>query len=218
MDSGYDKLHSTTDLLGGIAYAGLSSFTSIASLAEQAPTISMKAAIAELAVADHARYAAAVARLKLMKVQPDDAMVIFAPPIDAFHDRTEPADFAEGLVKAFVDQSIALGFCDELATVVEPGLAEVVRAMLTDSARVEVLVACVREVVAADPKIKGRLALWARRVMGEALSHAQRVVADRPDLVVVVTGGQPGAGLAPMVEFLARLTARHEERMRLLEL
>lgn len=201
------------DLLGGIAYAGLSAFTHTAALAEQAPTIAMKAAIAGLAAGDHDRYTAAAARLTLMQLRPDRAMATFAPPIDAFHRRTEPADFAEGVVKAFVDQSIAVGFCDEVAEVIDPGLSDVVPAMLIDSARAEFLITCVHEVITADPSAKGRLTLWARRVLGEALSHAQRVVADRPDLAALVTGSEPDSGLGETAEFLSRLTARHATRM-----
>ena len=47
-----------------------------------------------------------------------------------------------------------------------------------------------------NPKIAGRLALWARRLMGEALSQAQRVAAERDALTALLVGGvdRPGHG------------------------
>ena len=46
----------------------------------------------------------------------------------------------------------------------------------------------VREAIEADPRVGGRLALWGRRLMGEALSQAQMVVAERDVLTAVLVG------------------------------
>ena len=54
----------------------------------------------------------------------------------------------------------------------------------------------VRAAIAADPRVGGRLALWGRRLMGEALSQAQRVAAERDALSALLAGGvdRPGHG------------------------
>ena len=59
-----------------------------------------------------------------------------------------------------------------------------------------------------DPKIAGRLALWARRLMGEALSQAQRVAAERDALSALLVGGvdRPALDLAAIARMFARLT------------
>ena len=49
--------------------------------------------------------------------------------------------------------------------------------------------------IAADPRVAGRLALWGRRLMGEALTQAQRVAAERDALAGLIVGG-PGMDLA----------------------
>ncbi len=73
----------------------------------------------------------------------------------------------------------------------------------------------VRGVIAADPTVGGRLALWGRRLMGEALTQAQRVAADRDSLTALLTGGvdRPGLDLAALGRMFTRLTERHTERM-----
>ena len=49
----------------------------------------------------------------------------------------------------------------------------------------------IRAAIAADPKIANPLSMWARRLVGEAMSQAVHVAADRPALVALVaeTGG-----------------------------
>src|SRR5437763_641883 len=69
----------------------------------------------------------------------------------------------------------------------------------------------VRAAIIADPAVAGRLALWARRLVGEALVQAQRVAVDRDALARLIVGGT--GDLAAVGELLARLTQRHAERM-----
>ena len=46
-----------------------------------------------------------------------------------------------------------------------------------------------RAAIAADPALAGRLALWARRLVGEALSQAQQVAVERDALALLLVGG-----------------------------
>src|SRR5690606_41910216 len=73
----------------------------------------------------------------------------------------------------------------------------------------------VRKAIAAEPRVAGRLALWARRLMGEALSQAQRVAAERDVLTALLVGGvdRPGMDLAAIGRMFARLTEKHVQRM-----
>jgi hypothetical protein len=51
--------------------------------------------------------------------------------------------------------------------------------------------------------------------MGEALTQAQRVAADRDALTAFLVGGvdRPGMDLAALSRMFTRLTERHSERM-----
>ena len=78
----------------------------------------------------------------------------------------------------------------------------------------------VRAGIEADPRVAGRLALWGRRLVGEALSQAQRVAADREALTSLLTGtvDRPGLDLAAVSRMFSRLIENHTRRMTRLSL
>ena len=82
---------------------------------------------------------------------------------------------------------------------------------LADTGQAEFAVAKVREATAADPAVAGRLALWARRLVGEALISAQRVAVERDALTELLVGGS--GDLAGIARLLTRLTDGHTARM-----
>jgi len=203
------------DLLGALAYGELTAFSRLAADADLAPTQPYKAALAGLAVAEFHHYEALTASLGEMGVDPEEAMAPFIAPIDAFHDRTRPTGWLEGVVKAYVGDGIATDFYREISAYVDPATQNLVRSVLQDVGQAEFAVRAVREAIAADPRIAGRLALWGRRLVGEALSQAQRVAVERDALASLLVGGhnRPGADLAELGRMFARLTDEHTRRM-----
>lgn len=203
------------DLLGALAYGELTAFSRLAADAEMAPNQPAKAALARVAVAEFHHYEALTARLAEMGADPDVAMEPFIVPIDGFHDRTRPSGWLEGLVKAYVGDGIATDFYREVSAYVDPWTQTLVRSVLEDVGQAEFAVTAVRAATAADPRIAGRLALWGRRLVGEALSQSQRVAVERDDLASLLVGGinRPGADLAEMGRMFARLTDEHIRRM-----
>ena len=74
----------------------------------------------------------------------------------------------------------------------------------------------VRAGIREDPRRGGPLALWGRRLMGEALTQGQVVAAQREALSELVLGlshDRPGATLEEVGQLMQRLTDRHELRM-----
>jgi len=72
----------------------------------------------------------------------------------------------------------------------------------------------VRAAIEADPTVAGRLALWARRLVGEALAQAHLVVAERPALAMLVVGAVgEGGGQGDIGRLFARITDAHDQRM-----
>lgn len=208
------------DLLGALAYGELTAFSRLAADAEMAPGQPQKAALARVAVAEFHHFEALTGRLSEMGVDPEQAMAPFIVPIDEFHNRTRPTGWLEGLVKAYVGDGIATDFYREISAYVDPSTQTLVRSVLEDVGQAEFAVKTVREAIEADPTVGGRLALWGRRLVGEALSQSQRVAVERDALASLLVGGinRPGADLAEMGRMLARLTDEHTRRMGLLGL
>ena len=206
------------DLLGVLAYGELTAFTRLAGDSELAPSQPLKAAVAGLAVGEFRHYEILVARLHEMGIEPEHAMAPFIGPIDAFHERTRPSTWLEGLVKAYVGDGIATDFYREIAAYVDPSNQHLVHSAMEDVGQAEFVVKVVREAIKEDPKIAGRLALWGRRLVGEALSQAQQVAVERDALASLLVGGagsgnRPSADLAELGRMFARLTDEHTRRM-----
>jgi hypothetical protein len=123
------------------------------------------------------------------------------------------------LVKAFVGDGIATDFYREVSTYLDAETQALVDEVLSDSGHAEFAIERVRAAIEADPSVAGRLALWARRLVGEALVQAQRVAVDREALTNLIVGGVAGSGgLVELGRMLARLTEAHTRRMALLGL
>ena len=203
------------DLLAAIAYGEISAFERLAEDAKLAPTLEDKVAIASMASAELGHVARLRERLAELGADPFQAMAPFRRPIDKFHEHTAPADWYEGLIKAYVGDGMANDFYREIAAYLDPDTRDLIVASLEDTGHSEFVVDRVRAAIAADPRLGGRLALWGRRLMGEALTQAQRVAADRDALTALLAGGidRPGLDLAALGRMFARITERHAERM-----
>ncbi|HWI32904.1 MAG TPA: ferritin-like fold-containing protein [Lapillicoccus sp.] len=203
------------DLLGALAYGELMAFSKLAADAESAPSASDKAEVARLAVTEFHHYEQIVTRLQELGTDPQEAIAPFVGAIDAFHERTAPNDWLEGLVKAYVGDGIAQDFYREISAYVDGDTRALVESVIEDMGRDEYIVHAVRQAIADDPRIGGRLALWGRRLVGEALTQAQRVGVERDALASLLVGspGRPGADLAELGRMFARLTDEHTRRM-----
>jgi len=203
------------DLLGGLAYSELSAFERLAEDASKAPSLADTAALAAMAAAEFGHFQRLRDRLLELGADPFEAMEPFHAPVDAFHAHTAPANWLESLIKAYVGDGLAADFYREIAAYLDVDTRDLILTTLDDTGHSEFVVATVQAAIEANPKIAGRLALWARRLMGEALSQAQRVAAERDALTALLVGGvdRPGMDLAAVARMFARLTETHIGRM-----
>jgi hypothetical protein len=203
------------DLLGAISYGEISAFERLAEDARLAPTLEDKVAIAGMASAEFGKVAALHARITELGTDPFAAMAPFRDAIDLFHDHTAPSDWYESLIKAYVGDGMANDFYREIAAYLDPPTRDLIVASLDDEGASAFVVDHVRAAISADPRLGGRLALWGRRLMGEALTQAQRVAGERDALSSLLAGGvdRPGLDLAAVGRMFARITERHAERM-----
>ena len=203
------------DLLAVLAVSELTAFERMAADSVLAPTFADKASIGELATAEFRHFIALRNRLVELGADPEVAMEPFRQTLEDFHMKTKPTDWLEGLMKAFVGDGIGLDFYREISSYVDPKTRELVHEVCDDLSQAAYVVERIRTAIEEDPKVAGRLALWGRRLVGEALSQAQRVAAERDALAVLIIGGvdRPGADLAEIGRMLARLTDNHSRRM-----
>ncbi len=203
------------DLLGAIAYGEISAFERLAEDAKLAPTLEDKVAIATMATAEFGHVGPLRERLVELGADPFAAMAPFRAAIDLFHEHTAPSDWFEGLVKAYVGDGLANDFYREIAAYLDTGTRDLVVATLQEVGHSAFVIDRVRAAIVADHRLGGRLALWGRRLMGEALTQAQRVAAERDALSALLAGGvdRPGLDLAAIGRMFTRITERHTERM-----
>jgi hypothetical protein len=140
------------------------------------------------------------------------AMTRYAPALENYHRLTTPSTWLEALVKTYIGDALAADFYLEIADVLPDEVADVVRAVLAETGHSQFVVAEVRAAVTASQKQRHRLALWSRRLLGEAITQAQFVLADRDELVDLVLSGTDGLG--QLTDFFDRLQHTHSTRMK----
>jgi hypothetical protein len=204
------------DLLGVLAYAELTAFDRLAEDARLAPTLGGRAALATMAAAEITHHARLAERLTELGVDPAEAMAPFVSALDTFHESTRPSTWLEGLVKAYVGDGLATDFYREIASFLPDPDRALVLEVLADTGHADFAVREVRAAMAADRRVAGRLALWGRRLVGEAMTQAQAVIAENERLAeLIVTGTGDLAGVGRLIE---RITTAHTRRMAVLGL
>lgn len=201
------------ELLGVIAYGELLAFDRMAADARLAPDLHRRAVLSEMAALEITNYCRLAERLRELGVDPETAMGPYVEPLQAYHDQTEPKDWLEGLIKAYVGDGMADDFYREVALLLAAPDRTLVLDVLHDSRHSDFAVAEIRAAIAADPRVASRLSMWARRLVGEGLSQAQRVAGERialAELIVSRSGDLPA--------LFRRLTAAHTARMALVGL
>lgn len=194
-----------------LAYGELVAFDRIAADAKLAPDLRRRASLSAMAAAEINNYQRLVARITELGGDPEAAMTPFVEVIDAFHDSTAPRDWLEGLVKVYVGDSIADDFFREMAALLPAVDRDLVLEVLHNDVNAEFAISEIKPVLERDPKIAGRLALWARRLVGEALSQAQRVAAEHDSLTEIIIEGT--GDLAKVGELIKRIMQAHSNRM-----
>jgi hypothetical protein len=199
------------DLLGALAYGELSAFDHLADDAGLAPTLAGRAQMSAMAADEFGHYRQLADRLVELGATPDETMAPFVAALETYHSLTKPSTWLESVVKAYVGYGMAADFYREVAAFVDDGTGDLIRDVLTDAGRAEFAVREVAMAVAEQPSTAGRLALWGRRLVGEAISQTQHVLADRDSLMLLLVEGT--GDLTGVAALLTRITNRHEERM-----
>ncbi|GAB2628410.1 ferritin-like fold-containing protein [Prescottella soli] len=204
------------ELFAVLAYGEISAFYRLAEDAQMAPTLQGRVAFASMAAAEMSHFETLQKALTDRGVEIYSAMDLFVRALDAYHASTDPSTWLESLVKAYVGDGIAADFYREIAHSLDPAVGGIVREVLAEVGHSEFVVQEVRAAVTASKQDKDRLMLWGRRLLGEAITQAQFVLAQREeltDLVMTATGSLNG-----VAALFDNMQAKHAERMAVLGL
>jgi 1,2-phenylacetyl-CoA epoxidase catalytic subunit len=199
------------DLLGALAYGELSAFDRLAEDARSAPTLAGRAALSQMAASEMGHFRLLEEHLAGLGCGVEDAMRPFAAVFDAYHRATAPHDWLESLVKAYLGDGLAADFYREVADFLPEPTASLVRRVLADTGHSSFAEREVRAAIECNRQVRDRLALWGRRLHGEAVTQAQQVVAERDELAAFfVLGFGDLSGIAVLFK---RLQHNHAQRM-----
>ncbi|MFJ5954891.1 ferritin-like fold-containing protein [Paenarthrobacter sp. NPDC092416] len=203
--------HLVAEMLGAMAYGELSAFGRLSSDSRYAPTLHDRAVLAKIAVGAYGNFAMVTARLNGLGIDPDEAMLPFQRSFDHFHERTRPGDWFESIMKAYVIDTVSSDFYRAVAAYLDAGTQEFVEKITASDQATEVLRVLLRRALSEDPRLSSRLALWGRRLVGEALTQAQRVAMEHPLLGPMLRG--EGDARETATALTAELAGRHSQRM-----
>lgn len=200
-----------TDLFAVLAYGEISAFYRLAEEAALSPTLHGKVAAAKMAAAEMAHFRTLESAMAERGVDVYRAMDPFIGALDGYHASTDPSTWLESMVKFHVGDGIAADFYTEIAGALPPEVGAVVRDVLAETGHSQFVVDEVRNAVRENRSERDRLTLWGRRLLGEAITQAQYVMAQRDELTELVLSATGDLnGMAALIE---RMQAGHAARM-----
>jgi hypothetical protein len=208
-----DNRQFVIDFYAAMAYGELCAFERFSADARFSPTLHDRIAIGKLAAEEFEHFELVSAELAGLGVQVEEAMKPFQAFVDAFHERTKPADWYEALMKTYVSDALSGDFYRVVADYLDPHSRDVVARIKADIGQAEVLRARLAQAVAEDARLASRLALWGRRLVGEALTQAQRVAFEHQFLGALLRQADPAARKAATDALFVQLTVNHSRRM-----
>lgn len=195
-------------VLGMIAYGQLAAFSRLAADAALAPSLAQRLELSRLAGLALQRLDRISAHVAAEGGDLEPVMAPFAGALVEFDERTSPGSWWERLLKGYVGYGVADDFSRIVAQHLDPTTRDLVEHVLADAGHAGFVVEALAGAAGQDPTLASRLALWGRRLVGEALGVVQRVLADHPDVRALV-GDEPDA----QQRLFASLTAEHSRRM-----
>ncbi len=212
------------ELLGLIAHIEGNSFLQVSLAASAAPDPAQRLRLSRVAGRALDRQEAMLQCMTdhgLPAADAEERMYAFGGTFDDYNARTDPSTMWESLLKEYVGQGVADDFCRIIARRLDPRTREVVTTVLDGSMTSDSAVETLAHAAGSDEVLSSRLALWGRRLVGEALSMVQVLIHERPALEHLVAAtvaetfaDEPDKTPADSNAWLfAQLTAQHTRRM-----
>lgn len=200
-------------LLGLIAYQELTSFEHLSSDARLSPTLVDREILGRLAVAEFGHFELVRELIAARGLDPQEVIEPFMESLDEMHRRTKPGDWYESLTKAYVIDGVAGDFYSLIASGLEPEARDLVHQVKRTEANADWLRDRLQLAIADHPERASRMALWGRRLLGEALTQA-REIGEKYDYFGALQAEGRGDRGQEMTTLFASLVESHSRRMR----
>jgi len=202
-------------VLGLLANSELVAFSRLAADAAVAPEIRDRLELCHLGGVATGRLARLGDRVAELGGTLPDVVAPFLGTYVDFDARTPAGTWCERLLKAYVGYGVEDDVARLLAGGVDPETRALVVEVLDDDGHAGFVIDRLTAAMAGDPILASRLALWGRRLVGEALGVVQRLISDHDELRALLAQALPaGEGTAELQQrVFAVLTAEHTRRM-----
>lgn len=200
-------------LMGLIAYQELTAFEHLSSDARLSPTLVDRETLGRFAVKEFGHFEMVRERIAERGLDPQEVIEPFMASLDEMHRRTKPGDWYESLTKAYVIDGVAADFYALIASGLETEVRTLVHKVKTSEANTEWLRERLQLAITDRPERASRLALWGRRLLGEALTQAREIGENYDYWGALQIQGPDGRG-QEMTRLFARLVENHSRRMR----
>lgn len=207
-----DPVADTIAMLGLAAEFEFEAFVRLAGDSAVAPSIEERQVIARSATRALDRQERLVERITALGGDPAQVMAPFDGVVQDFELRTTAGTWSERLLKAYIGYAVADDFLRLLAAGADDETSELVAGLLGDAGYTELVVAQLSQVL-ADDVAASRLALWGRRLVGDALAVIQGTIIRNPAFGRLLAGADAEVGEDRVQRVFATLTAEHTRRM-----
>lgn len=199
----------TAELYALLAMSKLATFGRLAEDATVAPDIAQRVTLSSLAARELATLDTVTARIAELGADPPEAIGSFRAVLADFDLRTVPSTWGERMLKTHLGHGVMADLIGvAAATLPEADRRLVEETLDTRLGTDETVLDLIQEAV-SDQRSAARLALWGRRLVGEAMTCIQQLLAQHPAVAGLVSAGlgEDDRGI------LATLTAAHTLRM-----
>jgi hypothetical protein len=177
----------TVELLGLVAHLQHVAFNRLAEDARVAPTTAQQLELSRLAAAAVDRRDRVLGRVVALGGDPELCLGAYARLLEDFDSRTQPSTWWERLLRSYVADGVSDDFCRIAAAAVDAESRALLLEVLDDAEHANLAVGELEAAGAQDEVLVSRLALWGRRLVGEALGVVQQAMSAHPGLGRLVT-------------------------------
>ena len=176
-----------------------------------APDVQGRINIARMVASEIAHFENLSEQVSRYGIDPAEAVVRYSGVFDEYHRVTNPKTWYEALVKAYIADGLAADFYAEVSGALPAGPRAVVAEVMSATGSSAFAREEVRKAIDANPSLRSPLTLWGRRLLGEAITHAQWVLAAEEEVTDLLFAG--AASLQGMAGFFDVVADRHSARM-----